>query len=70
MTQKTTLEKTIAFLRKKSHTLIKKTALEMMGKSEDEIHIILDRAMTDFCNVGAKYFVREYNKNMQKSKDL
>ena len=42
----------------------------MMGKSEDEIRIILDRAMTDFCNVGAKYFVREYNKNMPKSQKL
>ena len=66
MTQKTTLEKTIAFLRKKSRTLSKKTALEMIGKSEDEIHIIWDRIMTDFWNKGMDYFIREHSKTLRK----
>ena len=67
---KTSLEKTIAFLRKKSTKLSEKAALEMMGKSEYEMRIILDRIMTDFCNMGMKYFIQEYCKNMPKSQKL
>lgn len=69
MTQntKTALEKTIAFLRKKSNTVSKNAALEMMGKSEDEIRIIWNRIVTDFWNMGVKYFIREIRKNRQKT---
>ena len=63
-------DKTIAFLRDKWGNMRHDIALEITGKSEDEIRIILYRAMTDFCNVGAKYFVREYNKNMAKAQKL
>lgn len=48
----------------------KRAALEMMGKSEEEMRIIWDRITMDFCNMGMKYFVREYNKNLQKSQKL
>ena len=66
----TTLDKTIAFLRKKTNMISKRAALEMMGKSEEEMRIIWDRITMDFCNMGMKYFVREYNKNLQKSQEV
>lgn len=60
------LDKTVAFLRKKWGSVRKTAALEMIGKSEDEIHIIWDRIMTDFWNKGMDYFIREHSKTLRK----
>jgi len=72
MTQNTkaTLEKTIAFLRKKSNTVSKNAAYEIIGTPEDEARTVLKRVMTDFLGMGVKYYVREYNKNLPKSQEL
>lgn len=64
---KLAFDKTIAFLTKESDTMCQVAALEMMGKSEDEIRIIWNRIVTDFWNMGVKYFIREIRKNRQKT---
>ena len=60
------LDKTVAFLRKKWNSVCEATAPEIIGKSEDEIGIILDRVKTDFWNMGVEYFIRERSKTLRK----
>ena len=64
------LDKTVAFLRKKWGSVRKTAALEMIGKSEDEIQAIWDRVARDFGKTSVKYFLQEYCKNTQKSQEV
>lgn len=60
------LSKTIKFLRKKVDSVCETAALEMMGKSEEEMRIIWARVTKDFWNMGMDYFVREHSKTPRK----
>ena len=42
-------------------------ALEITGKSDDEVRVIWDKVTTDFWNMGVDYFIREYNKILRKA---
>ncbi len=60
-------DKTIAFLRDKWGNMRHDIALEITGKSDDEVRVIWDRVTTDFWNMGVDYFIREYNKILRKA---
>ena len=65
-TIKTDWDKTVDFLIKKWDSVCETIAPEIIGKSEDEIGIILDRVKTDFWNMGVEYFIRERSKTLRK----
>lgn len=63
-------DKTLAFLRDKWGNMRHDIALEVVGKSEDEIQAIWDRVARDFGKTSVKYFLQEYCKNTQKSQEV